>query len=55
MSGWTFRKAAYTPVWRRVKLFARLTRESWRLRKHHGGTVYTLWTNFRLATWLRPS
>ena len=53
--GWTLRKAHWTPVLPRVRMFVRLHRQTWKNRKRHGGVLCVLRTNFKLATWLRPT
>ena len=53
--GWTFFRASYRPVIPRMRIYRRFHRDTWKNRKLHGGTLYVLWFNFVLATWLAPS
>ena len=53
--GWSFARAHYLPARPRARLFCDLMRRTWRLRKAHGGAFHVVMSNFKLATWLRPS
>lgn len=52
---WSIFRAQYRPIIPRIRLYRKLHRDTWKNRELHGGALFVLWNNFRLATWLKPS